>query len=233
MFLEREKWHSIPKWLLKSGLKSYITGFKPLFLNYEPKKCHFCHSSDIRKHGIRNNIQRYKCNACNKTFTLKKKLNPPLSRYLNIIADTTFFGREFSILVLMDSLSKKVVYHRVIKTEKDVYYRIAFNSLRMKGYNIQSITCDGRQGILKDLLNTPTQMCHFHMVAIVMRALRKKHQSIAGKELKTIALTLKQSSKKDVYLRLHHWHLKYKAFLEERSDKPNEKGYYPLINIGM
>ncbi|MXO44689.1 1,4-dihydroxy-6-naphthoate synthase, partial [Glaesserella parasuis] len=41
----------------------------------------------------------------------------------------------------MDSLSKKVVYHRVIKTEKDVYYRIAFNSLRMKGYNIQSITC--------------------------------------------------------------------------------------------
>ncbi|WP_423972191.1 transposase, partial [Glaesserella parasuis] len=48
-------------------------------MNYEPKKCHFCHSSDIRKHGIRNNIQRYKCNACNKTFTLKKKLNPPLS----------------------------------------------------------------------------------------------------------------------------------------------------------
>ncbi|MFW9277480.1 transposase-like zinc-binding domain-containing protein [Glaesserella parasuis] len=30
----------------------------------------------IKKHGIRNNIQRYKCNACNKTFTLKKKLNP-------------------------------------------------------------------------------------------------------------------------------------------------------------
>ncbi|MWQ74221.1 1,4-dihydroxy-6-naphthoate synthase, partial [Glaesserella parasuis] len=55
----------------------------------------------------------------------------------------------------MDSLSKKVVYHRVIKTEKDVYYRIAFNSLRMKGYNIQSITCDGRRGLLKDLLDTP------------------------------------------------------------------------------
>ncbi|MDP0373621.1 transposase, partial [Glaesserella parasuis] len=95
---------------------------------------------------MRNNIQRYKCNACNKIFTLKKKLNPisiwndysigkqtykqlaekyhcsirtiqryiekapktvlnpPQSRYLNIIADTTFFGREFGILVLMDSL---------------------------------------------------------------------------------------------------------------------------------
>ncbi|MDD2173522.1 transposase, partial [Glaesserella parasuis] len=93
----------------------------------------------------------------------------------------------------------------------------------MKSYKIQSITCDGRRGLLKDLLNTPTQMCHFHMVDIVMRALR----NIAGKELKIIALTLKQSAKKDFYLRLHHWYLKHKAFLEERSDKPNEKGYYP------
>ncbi|EER47422.1 hypothetical protein AM305_07862, partial [Actinobacillus minor NM305] len=60
-------------------------------------------------------------------------------------------------------------YDFLWSSEKDVYYRIAFNSLRMKGYKIQSITCDGRRGLLKDLLNTPTQMCHFHMVAIVMR----------------------------------------------------------------
>ncbi|MFW9318615.1 hypothetical protein [Glaesserella parasuis] len=66
----------------------------------------------------------------------------------------------------------------------------------------------------------------------MMRALRKKHQSIAGKELKFIALTLKQSAKKDVYLRLHHWYLKHKAFLEERSDKPNERAII-LINIEM
>ncbi|MFW9298491.1 transposase [Glaesserella parasuis] len=45
-------------------------------MNYEPKKCHFCHSSDIRKHGIRNNIQRYFCNECHKTFILKTKLDP-------------------------------------------------------------------------------------------------------------------------------------------------------------
>ncbi|WP_426875731.1 hypothetical protein [Glaesserella parasuis] len=77
-----------------------------------------------------------------------------------------------------------MVYHRVIKTEKDVYYRIAFNSFRMKGYNIQSITCDGRRGLLKDLLNTPTQMCHFHMVAIVMRALRKKTSIYSWKRIK-------------------------------------------------
>ncbi|WP_420370820.1 hypothetical protein [Glaesserella parasuis] len=95
----------------------------------------------------------------------------------------------------MDSLSKKVVYHRVIKTGKDVYYRIAFNSLRMKGYKIQSIVCDGRRGLMKDLFNTPVQMCQFYMVAIVMQKLRKKHQSQAGKELKIIAKTLTKAQK--------------------------------------
>ena len=48
---------------------------KATFLSNELKKCHFCQCSDIRKHGIRNNTQRYKCNACNKTFIFKKKLN--------------------------------------------------------------------------------------------------------------------------------------------------------------
>ncbi|MDG6281341.1 hypothetical protein QAZ03_11050, partial [Glaesserella parasuis] len=97
----------------------------------------------------------------------------------------------------------KVVYHRVVKTEKDLYYKLALNILREKGYMIQSITNDGRRGLLKDLFNTPIQMCHFHMVAIVMRKLRKKHQSQAGKELKIIVKTLKESHKNEFYLRLH------------------------------
>ncbi|MDO9759441.1 hypothetical protein Q7539_11620, partial [Glaesserella parasuis] len=65
------------------------------------------------------------------------------------------------------------------------------------------------------------------MVAIVMRKLRKKHQSQAGKELKIIVKTLKESHKNEFYLRLHQWYLKHKAFLDERSEYPNEKGYFP------
>ena len=144
----------------------------------------------------------------------------------------TFFGRDFGVLVLMDILSKKAVYHRVVKTEKDLYYKLALNILREKGYRIQSITNDGRRGLLKDLFNTSIQMCHFHMVAIdmvaiVMRKLRKKHQSQAGKELKIIVKTLKESHKNEFYLRLHQWYLKHKEFLDERAECPNEKGYFP------
>ena len=157
----------------------------------------------------------------------KKALNLPLQNRLNIIADTTFFGRSFGVLVLMDSMTEKVIYHQIVKTEKDRYYKIALNKLREKGYIIQSITCDGRRGLLNDFLDTPTQMCHFHQVAIVMRKLRKKHQSLAGKELKIIVKTLKSSTKNEFYMRLHHWSKKHKSFLEERADKPNEKGYFP------
>ncbi len=141
--------------------------------------------------------------------------------------DTTFFGRYFGVLVLIDSNSNNVISHYFVRTEKDIYYKLALNRLREKGYIIQSITCDGRRGLMKDLFNTPVQMCQFHMVAIVMRKLRKKHQSQAGKELKIIAKTLTQSSKNEFYRRLHSWFIKHQAFLKERSDKSNEKGYFP------
>ena len=141
--------------------------------------------------------------------------------------DTTFFGRYFGVLVLMDSNSNNVISHYFVRTEKDIYYKLALNRLKEKGCIIQSITCDGRRGLMKDLFNTPVQMCQFHMVAIVMRKLRKKHQSQAGKELKTIVKTLTKSSKNEFYMRLHYWFIKHQEFLKERSDKVNEKGYFP------
>ncbi|MGX3014456.1 IS256 family transposase, variant Zn-binding type, partial [Ursidibacter sp. B-7004-1] len=125
----------------------------------------------------------------------KTALKTPTSTHLNIIMDTTFFGREFGILVIMDSVSEKVVYHQLVKTERDEYYHVALNRLREKGYIIQSITCDGRRGLLRELFDTPTQMCHFHLVAMVMRKLRKKHKSAAGKALKILVKTLKESTK--------------------------------------
>ena len=131
------------------------------------------------------------------------------------------------MLVLIDSLSEKVIYHQIVRSEKDVYYKLAINRFREKGYIIQSITCDGRRGLLKDFLDTPTQMCQFHLVAMVMRALRKRHQSEAGKALKMLIKTLKTSTKNEFYLRLHFWKVKHQDFLNERSDKPNEKGYFP------
>ncbi|WP_412917677.1 transposase [Glaesserella parasuis] len=73
--------------------------------------------------------------------------------------DTTFFGRYFGVLVLMDS--NNVISHYFVRTEKDIYYKLALNRLREKGYIIQSITCDGRRGLMKDFIYL---LCHFGTV---------------------------------------------------------------------
>lgn len=175
----------------------------------------------IKYHCSIRTIQRY--------IDKIPKTTPPTQKniYLNILADTTFFGREFGILVLMDSLSKTVIYHQIVKTEKDIYYKVAMNKLREQGYIIQSVTCDGRRGLLKDMWGVPTQMCQFHLIAIVMRVLRKKHKSLAGRELKKLVKKLTEYTKNECYLELHYWYIKHKDYLNERSENPNEKGYYP------
>ncbi|MGR6980290.1 hypothetical protein ACUHGC_02365 [Testudinibacter sp. P27/CKL/0425] len=50
----------------------------------------------------------------------------------------------------------------------------------------------------------PTQMCQFHLVAMVIRTLGRNPKSVAGKELKTMVKTLKQSHKNELYVRLYH-----------------------------
>lgn len=45
-------------------------------MKYEQKNCPFCLHSSIQKHSKQNNLQRYKCTYCNKTFTFKSKLGP-------------------------------------------------------------------------------------------------------------------------------------------------------------
>ncbi|MFW9286829.1 hypothetical protein ACN9OX_09320 [Glaesserella parasuis] len=46
--------------------------------------------------------------------------------------DTTFFGRYFGVLVLMDTLSNNAISHYFARTEKDIYYKLALNRLREK-----------------------------------------------------------------------------------------------------
>ena len=57
----------------------------------------------------------------------------------------------------------------------------------------------------RSFFNALVQKYQFHIVAIVMRKLKKKHQSQAGKELKIIAKTLVKSSKNEFYFCLHFW----------------------------
>ena len=73
----------------------------------------------------------------------------PLPEKANIIMDTTYFGRSFGVMVLMDSISQQALSVDEVKYETNALYAAALNELREKGVEIQSIVCDGRKGLLQ------------------------------------------------------------------------------------
>ncbi|VEG76010.1 Uncharacterised protein [Cardiobacterium hominis] len=63
----------------------------------------------------------------------------PLPETANIIMDTTYFGHDFGVLVLMDSISQQALSVDEVKYETNALYAAALNELREKGVEIQSI----------------------------------------------------------------------------------------------
>lgn len=148
-----------------------------------------------------------------------RKAEPkPLPAVVNIIMDTTHFKRRFAVLILMDSLSKQPVYSRFIPAEKNIYYVEAIDELIKKGIKIQSITCDGRRGLLNAYPQIPTQMCHFHQIGRAIFYLTKKPKSEAGQALLKLSYHLKSHTKETFGEALKQWLKAYSEFFNERSD---------------
>ena len=63
--------------------------------------------------------------------------------------DTTYFGRSFGVMVLIDSISGKALSVSEVKYETNEQYFTAIGSLKAKGIEIQSIVCDGRRGLVQ------------------------------------------------------------------------------------
>ena len=145
----------------------------------------------------------------------------------NIIMDTTYFGRSFGVMVLMDSISGQVLSVREVKHETNALYAEALNDLREKGIAIQSIVCDGRKGLLQLFPEIPAQLCQFHQVKTVSRYLTRNPKTAAGKALWQLALTLKDSGKVAFQSALQAWFERHQGFLNERTvNEENGRSHY-------
>lgn len=91
------------------------------------------------------------------------------------------------------------------------------------------IVCDGQKGLLKAIAicwpNTIVQRCRFHVWLNVKTKLSLNPESQAGQELLQLTQDLLQVRTKRQARRwkqgLKHWHRKYRAFVNERTIKPN------------
>lgn len=137
--------------------------------------------------------------------------------------DTTYFGRQFGLMVFKDSINGQILWKQYVKQETNKLYLEGIKEITRRGIKIQAIICDGRKGLFqlveKDI---PVQMCNFHQVAIIRRYLTKNPKMQASKELWQLTLLLKQTDLESFEGGLQLWYTKWEGFLNER--KIDEKG---------
>ena len=150
----------------------------------------------------------------------------------NVIMDTTYFGRSFGIMVLLDGISGKALSVSEVKYETNGQYFTAIGSLKAKGIEIQSIVFDGRRGLVQMFPDIPVQPCPFHQVKTVSRYLTRNPKTEAGKALWRLALALKNSKQSGFEHNLQTWFEQYQSYLNERTfDTETGKSHYTHKNI--
>ena len=88
--------------------------------------------------------------------------------------DTTYWGRNFGLMLFKDSISGENLLKFYVKHESNALYKQGIEDLKKKGYHISAIVCDGRKGLIHSFADIPVQMCQFHQSAIIRRYLTKK-----------------------------------------------------------
>jgi hypothetical protein len=137
-----------------------------------------------------------------------------------IIADTTFIKRTFGICVIRSPRLKKNLIWRVSKTETALTYHQLRWQLEKQGFKIQAAVIDGKPGLIKAFHDLPTQMCHFHQMAIMTRYLTTRPKLPAGQVLRQIALLIPESNEEEMKDVLDIWHNEWKDFLNEKTYNP-------------
>lgn len=144
-----------------------------------------------------------------------------------IVTDTTYFGRSFGVLAIVDAHKGKMLHREFVKYETNSLYERSVNGLKEQGYEIAAIVCDGRKGLFHLFGNTPIQMCQFHQTAIITRYLTRKPKILASQELRELTLTLSKTDKQSFSDGLARWFERWQKFLNERSFNPTTgKSFY-------
>lgn len=152
-----------------------------------------------------------------------KSISP---RKIRLVCDATYFGKRKNraeldgILVFLDSLTGQIVWFKFLKNETNRDFQECLNYLENRGFEILSVTTDGRRGLSKIFQNYPYQTCQFHIQKGVSILLTKSPKSEAGKELKEINKTFIKDrlTEQELSLKLAEFTHKHKNFLNEKSE---------------
>lgn len=173
---------------------------------------------------------RYKCSI----RTVQRRIDSygvslplPAPSAVIVLMDTTYWGRNFGVMLFKDAMSGKNLLKKYVKHETNILYTQGISELREKGFIIQAIVCDGRKGLIQSFVGIPVQMCQFHQAAIIRRYLTKKPKLLAAQELLAVVDLMKQTDRASFEGVLGLWYKKWQSFLDERTTNPEtNKSFY-------
>ena len=159
--------------------------------------------------------------------SVKISKNTKEIRQVIVLMDTTYWGRNFGVMLFKDALTKENLLKYYVKNETNALYKKGIEELISKGFTILAIVCDGRKGLIQSFTDTPVQMCQFHQSAIIRRHLTKKPKLKAAQKLLQVVDLMKHTDKESFIGALHLWFEEWEGFLNERSTNPvTNKTYY-------
>jgi hypothetical protein len=150
-------------------------------------------------------------------YTTTLPYDTPNPQATVIVVDTTFWGRSYGVCVFRSPTLKKNLWWNEVLSEKVAHYYYGRKILEEKGWVFTGAVVDGRRGLASVFSDIPVQICIFHQVKRVTKYLTRKPQTLAGQELRTIALQLKYSNEEEFTKLLTEWHDQWKDFINEKT----------------
>ncbi len=139
-----------------------------------------------------------------------------------VLMDTTYWGRNFGVVILMDASDSRVLWFKFIgRKERLDDYREGLAHLEKSGLSVKAVVSDGFTGLKGILSGTPYQLCQFHQLQRVRQLLTSNPKLPASVELKIIASALTTSDKELFRAMLESWHNQWKDFLKEKTIADN------------
>jgi hypothetical protein len=134
-----------------------------------------------------------------------------------IVADTTFWGHGYGVCVFRSWDLRRNIWWSEVPSERVAYYHYGRKILEERGWVFTAAVVDGRRGLANVFKDIPVQICHFHQLQTVTKYLTRRPKTAAGKELRSLALTLTKTDEQTFSNGLAAWEEKWKHFLNERS----------------
>ena len=134
---------------------------------------------------------------------------------VTIQMDTTYWGRNFGLMVIKDALRKKILWRKYVTHETIADYVEGVRWLRSKGFRIYGAVIDGMRG-LAQALPFPVQLCQFHQMLMVRRYLTQEPELDASRELLELVNNITNMDKESFVGAFGEWYDRNKDVVNER-----------------